>query len=256
MRRFQNRFTLLELLIAMGLMVLLMLAVISIFATAMDIFNKSKAKMEVYQNARTAIDILERDLLGMFNYSSGIQEFVLTVDANSRPIIPPFPPTPTDPPFLAFAANSTYISTAGGTTRRLFGPIYIEYLVEGSSLPQNFPFYELRRRVKKVTMPRDVISEEAIAQFILPLDTSGGIPGTSGQPNLKVEVITALTPTGAVEPTYISGGTVIPWHNTATPTESFLPRGLRITMDMIDPQNRECRTISSTFWIPASILQQ
>lgn len=262
MRSYRNRFTLLELLIAMGLMMILMLAIISIFSTAMDIFNKSKAKMEVYQNARTTLNMMERDLLGTMPYTTNgtsIQEFRVTVDANGRPNTPADPPDPAEIPFLAFATNTAYIDpgTPPVPPRRLIGPIYVEYVMEGG--PAAFPYYQIRRKTRRLLpIPRALISEEAISQFILPLDTSGGIPGTSGQPSLKIEAITSLdTNPLNVDPSTAFVQAPFPvWHTPSVATSPFLPRALRISMDMIDPQNRECRTINSTFWIPAATQQE
>lgn len=201
MRSYRSRFTLLELLIAMGLMMLLMLAVISIFSTAMDIFNKSKAKMEVYQNARTTLNMMERDILGTLPYFTQVgntsvptgQQFVVTVDTSGRPNIPADPSDPAEPPFLSFASITAYIDPGTPTAvppippRRLIGPIYVAYVMEGA--PTAFPYYQIRRKAfRLLPIPRTIISEEAISQFILPLDTTGGTAGTSGQPSLRIEI--------------------------------------------------------------------
>jgi len=62
--RFQPKaFTLVELMIAMALAVILMGATVFIFASSQKIMAKMDAKVSVYQYARSAFDMVERDLV-------------------------------------------------------------------------------------------------------------------------------------------------------------------------------------------------
>jgi type II secretory pathway pseudopilin PulG len=54
--------TLIELLVAIGLMVMLTGSISFVFVTARDVFTKSEATIQVYQNARNAFDVIEREL--------------------------------------------------------------------------------------------------------------------------------------------------------------------------------------------------
>jgi len=54
--------TLIELLVAIALMVVLTSSISFIFVTARNVFSQSEATIQVYQNARNAFDIIEKDL--------------------------------------------------------------------------------------------------------------------------------------------------------------------------------------------------
>lgn len=54
--------TLIELLVAVGLMVILTSSISYVFVTARAVFSQSEATIQVYQNARNAFDVLEREL--------------------------------------------------------------------------------------------------------------------------------------------------------------------------------------------------
>ncbi len=54
--------TLIELLVAIGLMVVLTGSISFVFVTARGVFTQSEATIQVYQNARNAFDVIEREL--------------------------------------------------------------------------------------------------------------------------------------------------------------------------------------------------
>lgn len=60
--RTSRGFTLVELLIALGLMAILVTAVSQVFATAQQVFGETDAKVLLYQNVRIMFDQMERDL--------------------------------------------------------------------------------------------------------------------------------------------------------------------------------------------------
>ena len=64
-------FTMIELLIAFGLMVVLMSTVYIIFDTGSKVFGKSAARLEIMEMARTVFHIMERDLNGATLDSDG-----------------------------------------------------------------------------------------------------------------------------------------------------------------------------------------
>lgn len=70
-------FTLLELMVAIGLMIILMTAVALIFGRASALFKVSEARQMVYQNARAACDMLATDLANALPVEGGQQRFYL-----------------------------------------------------------------------------------------------------------------------------------------------------------------------------------
>ncbi|MBI4229229.1 MAG: prepilin-type N-terminal cleavage/methylation domain-containing protein [Planctomycetes bacterium] len=62
MRTVRNGFTIIELLIAVGLMVVLTGIAVFVFTQAVDIFVRTDAAAKIYQNARAGLRILEREL--------------------------------------------------------------------------------------------------------------------------------------------------------------------------------------------------
>ncbi len=70
-------FTLIELLVAIGLMIILMGAVALIFFQSTDLFKTSEARMQIANNARTALDMLARDLAGSLPTDSNAQCFTM-----------------------------------------------------------------------------------------------------------------------------------------------------------------------------------
>jgi prepilin-type N-terminal cleavage/methylation domain-containing protein len=62
--RFGKRgFTLLELMIAIALMLIVMLMLRTMFVTAQDMYVRAARRVEVYQQARSALDLIEQDLM-------------------------------------------------------------------------------------------------------------------------------------------------------------------------------------------------
>lgn len=62
MRQVRSGFTIIELLIAVGLMVVLTGIAVFVFTQAVDIFIRTDAAAKIYQNARAGLRILEREL--------------------------------------------------------------------------------------------------------------------------------------------------------------------------------------------------
>lgn len=77
-------FTLIELLVAMALSLILVGAILQTFETAMDVFQRGTARMDIYSNIRSAMSVMERDLSGMVPTSSGEQRFVLAQNVDSQ----------------------------------------------------------------------------------------------------------------------------------------------------------------------------
>jgi len=58
-------FTLLELMIAIALMLVVMLMLRTMFVTAQDMYVRASRRVEVYQQARSALDLIEQDMMRM-----------------------------------------------------------------------------------------------------------------------------------------------------------------------------------------------
>jgi prepilin-type N-terminal cleavage/methylation domain-containing protein len=54
--------TLIELLVAIALMIILTGSISYVFITSRSVFSQSEATIQVYQNARNAFDIIEREV--------------------------------------------------------------------------------------------------------------------------------------------------------------------------------------------------
>lgn len=72
-----NGFTLIELMVAVGLMVILIGAVVFVFAQTTGIFNEADARMQIYQNARLSIDKMEESLVSALPITDPNQYFIL-----------------------------------------------------------------------------------------------------------------------------------------------------------------------------------
>ncbi len=85
-RRYGKRsgFTLMELLVAVSLMVFLMTIVVQVFMTSTDIFNRAKAKTEIYQNARYALDRMGKEINNCLSMELGNQDFRLGAPRSRR----------------------------------------------------------------------------------------------------------------------------------------------------------------------------
>lgn len=70
-------FTLIELMVAIGLMVILVTTIALIFGRATELYRVSEARTRVYQNARVACDLLEMDLVNALPIESEQQRFWL-----------------------------------------------------------------------------------------------------------------------------------------------------------------------------------
>lgn len=65
-RQKKSLFTLLEVLVSMGVFAVLMLALMQFFVTAKDVWDKTGTKTQLYDNTRIAMDLLAKDLMTAF----------------------------------------------------------------------------------------------------------------------------------------------------------------------------------------------
>ena len=64
----KTNFTLLELIISMGIFVILLFVTSLIFSTAQRVWTQSNTKIETFENARVAMDMMTRDLQSIISY--------------------------------------------------------------------------------------------------------------------------------------------------------------------------------------------
>ena len=65
-RKKRHFFTLLEVLVSMGVFTILMLALMQFFSAAQTVWEKSGSRTETFENARLAIQMLRQDLANAF----------------------------------------------------------------------------------------------------------------------------------------------------------------------------------------------
>lgn len=128
-------FTLIELLVAIGLMIILMGAVALIFFQSTDLFKTSEARMQIANNARTALDMLARDLAGSLPTDSKAQCFTMWNTPGSNGGVP------TGNGQVISGANSFGAADAlqfWATTsfRGTVSGVHITYYVDSSSDPE------------------------------------------------------------------------------------------------------------------------
>ncbi|MBI4614226.1 MAG: prepilin-type N-terminal cleavage/methylation domain-containing protein [Planctomycetes bacterium] len=76
-RGVRGGFTLMELLVAVGLMVILITAVVVVFIKSTQVFRTAESLMEIFQNARAAVGTVSREVAGAFPLDSNNQEFII-----------------------------------------------------------------------------------------------------------------------------------------------------------------------------------
>ncbi len=77
-------FTLIELMVAMALSVILIGAILQTFDTAMDVFERGTARLDIYTNIQSAMNVMERDISGMLPTDTGGQRFVLAQNVDGQ----------------------------------------------------------------------------------------------------------------------------------------------------------------------------
>lgn len=148
MRKKQHGFTLVELMIAVALMVILTGSIVFVFTQAQRVYTQTDATVKVYQNARTAMDIMERDIANAYRtmemefwsddkdsvtklYNGHLDEndegYQLTLNPNWKNV----PKTPTD-----FQKIEDYRMLTGVTSNYIFSMMteqnqYPDYKIAG-----------------------------------------------------------------------------------------------------------------------------
>ncbi len=77
--KIQKYFTLVELLVSMGVFMIIMLALFTFFSSAQKIWTDSASKTMAFENARIALDLMERDIHSIM-YDGDYMNFQLNTD--------------------------------------------------------------------------------------------------------------------------------------------------------------------------------
>jgi prepilin-type N-terminal cleavage/methylation domain-containing protein len=123
-------FTLMELLVAVGLMVILMTAIVTIFYRATDVMKINDARISIYENARSAMDILENDVKNSVPVSGGQQRMYIANFA--RPVagsVPAGSNSDGAADYIGMVTVTTAPAGAGPTSTRELKTVYVEYFL-------------------------------------------------------------------------------------------------------------------------------
>lgn len=218
-RRFSHTagFTLIELLISVVLMVMLVGIVVMVFSHASEVMSTSEAKMEVYQNARAAFELMARDLSGV--QVSASQQLSMKTPVETATI-------------TEYFLNFTTIASwrEGGTAHSGTANIRYRLAPVGATGLVN-----LERRLTPMT---------------------GGVAGTA-QPNLLAQYvhntgqlrfnIEFYNPTSNAFERPDATGSNSCFDNTTTARR--VPPAIRVSMDLRDRRGKVVRTFSRVIWI-------
>lgn len=276
--RRQSGFTLLELLVAIALMVFLMGLIVQIFLTSTQVFNRAKAKTEIYQNARYAMDRMGKEINNCISTELLTQDFRVgwpvgsgsTTSSNwygdkattlaSDPDGGPAGTTVTRP-YLVMVTSTSWIDLSG---KQQIGTARVAYRIRRYSIPDAL-------ETVSCTLERVLYTPAAFSPSTDPW--SGGKVSTdsmrlkdttaSGSPNIPTvdycqflyfeeapdniaHFAVQYFDTGSSPKNFkmVGAGALVSFAN--------LPPSVRVIMDVIDEKDREIRTLSRQFTIFAS----
>jgi prepilin-type N-terminal cleavage/methylation domain-containing protein len=123
-------FTLMELLVAVGLMVILMTAIVLIFHRSTDVMKIQGARIDIYENARAAIDTCCNDIQNAIPASGGQQR--MWVENFNRPVALPVPVgnnVDGAADYVGVVTVTTCPAGSGATATRELKTVYAEYFL-------------------------------------------------------------------------------------------------------------------------------
>lgn len=127
--RRDSGFTLMELLVAVGLMVMLMTAIVLIFFRSADVMKIGDARIQIYENARAAIDVVASDVQNALPVDGGQQR--LWMENFARPVVGTVPVGNDVDGALDYIGLVTVTTapTTGPTASRELRTVYVEYFL-------------------------------------------------------------------------------------------------------------------------------
>lgn len=123
-------FTLMELLVAVGLMVILMTAIVMIFYRSTDVMKIQDARINIYENARAAVDICSNDIQNAIPASGGQQR--MWIANYNRPLqAPALAGSDMDgaADYIGMVTVTTCPTGSGATATRELKTVYAEYFL-------------------------------------------------------------------------------------------------------------------------------
>lgn len=260
-------FTLLELLIAIALMVFLMGLVVQIFVTSTNVFNRAKAKTEIYQNARFAMDRLGKEINNCISTELLTQDFRLGWPVAGGATPPWYGTTSTTTtfgtdldasgatvtaPYLVMVTSTNWIDTLG---KQQIGTARVAYRIKRNSIPDALD-------TVSCTLERVLFTPEAYSSSDDPFSSSAAyasnrlVDSTGTRvPNIdycQFIYFDSDLAHIAVQQFSTTSKSYVNAASGALTTFAALPPSLRIVMDVIDEKDREIRTLSRQFTIYAA----
>ena len=211
MKKKNNGFTLIELMVAVGLMVLLLGIVFNIFTSASEVMTRTEATMEMFQNARVIFDIMSQDLTN----AREIKKFNnMTTLSDSQDI-------------LTLITTTSWIKTENNTQTQTIGSAEVTYSLKKTKEFASKKLYYLQRQIKNEEENPTVIGEYLVAPDAN--DNKRNIPFY-------------------VEACKYAGSKWTP--ETSINNSEDIPPAVRVTMTLADEFLRNRQTFSRVFWIP------
>lgn len=211
MKKKNNGFTLIELMVAVGLMVLLLGIVFNIFTSASEVMTRTEATMEMFQNARVIFDIMSQDLTN----AREIKKFNnMTTLSDSQDI-------------LTLITTTSWIKTENNTQTQTIGSAEVTYSLKKTKEFASKKLYYLQRQIKNEEEKPTVIGEYLVAPDAT--DDTRNIP-------FYVEACKYADSKWTPE--------------TSINNSEDIPPAVRVTMTLADEFLRNRQTFSRVFWIP------
>lgn len=218
MKKKNNGFTLIELMVSVGLMVLLLGIVFNIFTSTSEVVTRTEATMEMFQNARVIFDIMSQD----FTNAREIKlENIATLSNNNMTDNKAHDITD-DKAILTLTTTTSWIKD----NKQTIGSATVIYSLKKAKDFESEKLYYLQRKIDKEESESTIIGEYLVA------------PGIDNNDYIDI-------------PFYVEAFTYqSDWKRNDKITDNTIPPAVRITMTLSDEFLRNRQTFSRVFWIP------
>lgn len=226
MKKKNNGFTLIELMVSVGLMVLLLGIVFNIFTSTSEVVTRTEATMEMFQNARVIFDIMSQD----FTNAREIAVFDnMTTLSDSKNI-------------LTLITTTSWIDK--NTNKQTIGSAEVTYSLKKTREFASKKLYYLQRKIKDVDEENapNVIGEYLVAPDAT--DNNRNIPFY-----VEAYKYNSLSTYPETNSKWKNEGT-LDKENENGNEKYKIPPAVRVTMTLADEFLRNRQTFSRVFWIP------
>ena len=232
MQKAKTGFTLLELMVSVGLMLILVTSVVTVFNHTSSVFTIFEAKMSIYQNATAVFDTMERELASAENSSIGdVPEFKGFFYSHNDSI-------------LKFKTSTYWIKNGV----RQSGMAIVEYYLQ--DVPGH-PVCNLMKRVSRIDMEKTPVVEE-VSNAILGQYVNKSVRNKKDVYAFHVKFFeyNVDTKIWEMKPKNKTKEDDDDWEDDYfIKSKEPLPHAARITINFTDKENRIIRTLSRTVWI-------